>query len=92
MVEDTRIKIPKHIAEKYKDDYYIAQLDNGEYIINISSKIETKGHQDILIDLEELLKDYRFGIYAVVLWDNGRIDRHNLSTGERETFQPKYDY
>ena len=78
MVEHTGIKLPKEIAEKYKEDYYIAQLDNGDYVVNISSKFETKGHWDILLDLEELLKDNSFGVYGVVLWEDGRIDRHNF--------------
>jgi len=92
MVEHTGIKLPKEIAEKYKEDYYIAQLDNGDYVVNISSKFETKGHWDILLDLEELLKDNSFGVYGVVLWEDGRIDRHNFSNGEQETFEPKDDY
>jgi len=92
MVEHTRIKLPKEIAEKYKDDYHIAQLENGDYVVDISSKFETEGHWDILLDLKELLKDNNFGIYGVVLWEDGRIDRHNFSTGEQETFKPKDDY
>ena len=92
MVGHTGIKLPKEIAEKYKDDYYIAQLDNGDYVVNISSKRETKGHWDILLDLQELLKNNSFDVYGVVLWDDGKIDRHNLSTGEQETFNLKEDY
>ena len=92
MVEHTRIKLPKEIAEKYKDDYHIEQLENGDYVVNISSKFETKGHWDILLDLEELLKDNNFGIYGVVLWEDVKIDRHNFSTGEQEKFKPKDDY
>ena len=92
MVEHTGIKLPKEIAEKYKDEYYIEQFDNGDYVVNISSKFETTEHWDILIDLKELLKNNSFSVYAVVLWEDGRIDRHNLSTGKQEIFQPKDDY
>ena len=92
MVEHTGIKLPKEIAEKHKDAYHIAQLDNGDYVVNISSKYETKGHWDILLDLKKILKDNSYGVYGVVLWEDGRIDRYNLSTGEQETFEPKDDY
>ena len=96
MVEHTGIELPKSFVEKYKEEYYIGNgLEGSEnektFYINISSKYETNSHLDILIDLEELLKISVFNVYAVVLWEDGRIDRHNLSIGEQETFGSKED-
>lgn len=97
MVYHTGIELPQSFVEKYNESYYIGKGLKGTdkestYYINISSKYETKGHWDILQDLEDLLKGESHGVYAVVLWEDGRIDRHNLSTGEQETFLPKDDY
>ena len=91
MVEHTAIKLPQDFVEKYNENYYIGKGLEGTdkedtYYINISSKRESKSHGEILFDLEELLKDTTYDVYAVVLWEDGRIDRHNLSTGEQETF------
>lgn len=97
MVEHTGIELPQNFVEKYNKEYYIGKgLEGSEkentYYVNIASKYETKGHWDILQDLEDLLKGESYDVYAVVLWEDGRIDRHNLSTGEQETFLPKDDY
>jgi hypothetical protein len=92
MVENTGITLPKEIAEKYKEDYHIVQLENGDYVVNISSKFESKSHWDILTDLELLLKDNSFSVYAVILWEDGRVDRHNLCTGSEETFKSNEDF
>jgi len=97
MVEHTGIELPKEFVEKHKESYYIGNVIKGTdkestYYVNISSKYETKGHWDILQDLEDLLKGESFCVYAVVLWEDGRIDRHNLTNGEHDTFEPKDDY
>ncbi len=97
MVEHTGIELPIDFVEKHKEAYYIGNGLEGSgkentFYVNISSKYETKGHLEILQDLKELLKDNSYGVYGVVLWEDGRIDRHNFSTGEQETFLPKDDY
>lgn len=91
MVEHTGVELPMDFVEKYKESYYIGRGLEGSdkentFYVNISSKNETKGHYDILSDLEDLLKGVKFNVYAVVLWEDGRIDRHNLVTGKQETF------
>jgi len=82
MVGHTGIPLPIEIAKKYKDDYHIGKSDNGDYVVNISSKFEKKSHWDILQDLEELLIDVSFDVYAVVLWEDGRIDSYNFYRGQ----------
>ena len=84
LVQHTGIKLPKDFVDKHKKDYYIPRLDNGDYVLNISSKKETKSHFDILMDIEDLVENEKFNIYGVVLWDDGRIDKYNFSTGEED--------
>tara|TARA_R110000803_G_scaffold78075_3_gene143120 strand:- start:4585 stop:4881 length:297 start_codon:yes stop_codon:yes gene_type:complete len=91
LVAHTAIKLPKEFAEQHKKGYYISQLANGSHVMNISSKHETKGHWSILLDLEEIMKKETSEVYAVVLWEDGKVDRHNLKTGEHEVFLPKDD-
>jgi hypothetical protein len=83
LVEHTDIELPGEFVEKYKEDYYLGESD-GKYFLNISSKHETKNHSDIISDLEDLLKGSSYDIWAVVLWEDGVIHRHNLSTGNSE--------
>ena len=90
MVEHTGIEFPEHLVKKYEEDYYIGKNEEGKSYVNISSKNETKGHYDILSDLESLLKGNNYNVYAVILWEDGRIDKYNLCTGKQETFNPDY--
>lgn len=83
LVEHTGIELPNEFVEKYKEEYYLGEYE-GRYFLNIASKSETKGHSDILMDLEELLKNSRGNVWAVVLWGDGVINRYNLVTGEEE--------
>ena len=85
MVEHTAIYLSKEFAEKHKEYYYISQLDNGKYVMNIASKHERKEHVDILEDLEDILKEEPYDVYGVVLWEDGRVDRIDLKTGREET-------
>jgi hypothetical protein len=87
MVEHTGIELPNELVKKYEEDYYIAKGENGKAYVNISSKNETKGHYEILSDLQDLLKGNSFYVYAVILWEDGRIDKYNLSSGEQKTFR-----
>ena len=89
MVQHTAVVLPKEFVEKYEEDYYIDKLEDGRYMLNISSKCESKGHWDIILGLEKLLKDEEYPVYCVVLWEDGHIDRHNLITGEHEIMPPK---
>ena len=88
MVEHTGIEFPNELVEKYEEDYYIGKNEDGKAYVNISSKNETKGHYDILSDLESLLKGSNYNVYAVILWEDGRIDKYNLCTGKQKTFNP----
>jgi hypothetical protein len=83
LVEHMGIELPNYFVEKYKEDYYLGEY-NGKYFLNISSKFETKSHSDIIFDLEEILKGSACNVWAVTLWEDGVIYRHNLSTGNSE--------
>lgn len=82
MTEHTGEIFPEHIAERYIDDYNIPQNEKGKYLINISSKEERKDHSDIINDLLDLLKNKNVEYHAIILWEDGRVDRINLVTGE----------
>lgn len=91
MVAHTGIELPEYLVKKYEEDYYIGKTNDGKAYVNISSKQETNSHYDILSDLESLLKGINFNVYAVILWEDGVIDRYNLCTGKQETFN-NHDY
>ena len=82
MTEHTGIIFPKEVAERYIDDYYIFQDSDNNYYINISSKTEMKDHTDILNDIMRVLKHETVDYYAIILWEEGAIDRFNLITGD----------
>ena len=84
MTEHTSIELPVEFVEKYKDGYHILKSENGKYHLNVSSKFETKDHFDIISDLEDLVKGCIYSVWAVILWEDGVINRYNLSTGESE--------
>ncbi len=84
IVEHTGIVLPKSFMAKYEKDYHIHKKSGGEGYLNISSKYGEKGHFEIIYDLEELLKDWKFDVWAAILWEDGVIDRHNLMTGKSE--------
>jgi len=91
LVQHTAIELPNEFVEKYKEDYYIGKGVQGTdlentYFVNISSKRESKNHSEILLDLMDLLQNETYNIYAVILWDDGSIDRINLVKAEEETF------
>ena len=96
MVEHTSIELPIDFVEKHKEVYYIGNGLKGSdkentFYLNISSKYEIKGHWEILSDLENLLKGNSFNVYAVILWEDGKVERYNLSNGTQEVFFPNED-
>lgn len=96
MVEHTGIELPMAFVEKHKESYYIGSGLEGSdkentFYVNISSKNETKGHYEILSDLEDLLKGNSFNVYAVILWEDGKVERYNLSNGTQEVFYSNED-
>ena len=96
MVEHTGIELPIDFVEKHKEVYYIGNGLKGSdkentFYLNISSKYEIKGHWEILSDLENLLKGNSFNVYAVILWEDGKVERYNLSNGTQEVFFPNED-
>jgi hypothetical protein len=84
MTEHTGIELPVEFVEKYKEEYHILKCENGKYYLNVCSEFETKGHFNIISDLEDLVKDSNYNVWAVILWEDGVINRYNLSTGENE--------
>jgi len=76
IVQQMDIELPKSFVKKYKKEYNISKG-------NISSKVETKSHFEIILDLEDIL-DKKGSVYAAILWEDGVINRHNLSTGESD--------
>ena len=86
IVLDTCIEFPEYLAKKYEGDYYIGKSESCGNYINISSKNEEKEHFDILLDLHNLLKESIQVVYAVILWDDGRVYRYNLNNFIIEVF------
>lgn len=85
ITEHTAIEFPSDIAKKHKDRYHIMQLPDNRYMINIASIREEKEHFNILHDLQYVLKNEPIDVYGAILWEDGKIDRINLKTGECET-------
>jgi len=73
------IHLPQSFVEKYKDAYNIFQFPDGAYGLNITSKFERGSHDAIIADLHELVKGESFEIYACILWEDGKIDRIELT-------------
>ena len=88
---DSGIELPLVFVEKHKELYFIEKNKNGKYYLNISSKIETKNHYDIIEDLHAILKDNGYGVYAIILWEDGRIYRYNLVNLKQDSFEPSED-
>jgi hypothetical protein len=91
LVEHTGIELPNYFVDKYKEDYHLGEY-NGKYFLNISSKREKKSHFDIISDLEDMLKGIKSNVWAVILWEDGVIYRHNLSTGNSERIEMYKNY
>ena len=81
LIEHTCIELPNEFVEKYKEKYYIEEY-NGKHFLNLSSKVERKYHGDIISDLNKLLKNAEYDVWAVILWDDGVIRKYNLRTGD----------
>lgn len=83
LVEHTGIELPREFVEKYREQYHIGE-HNGKHFLNIASKWETKYHGDIIDDLEELVKNAGYPVWAVTLWEDGVVRRYNLTSGDEE--------
>jgi len=66
------IELTKEFIEKYENEYHIDGF-------NISSKYETKGHYDIIDDLMDIAENESYPVWAVILHEDGIVDRINLS-------------
>ena len=84
MTEHSGIELSLEFVEKYKEEYHILQCENGKFYLNICSEFETKGHSEIIYDLHELVKDTNYNLWAIELYEDGVIYRHNLTTLDSE--------
>ena len=89
ITEHTSIELPKSFVDKYKDKYYIGDGLGTDYL-NVSSKRELKCHQDIIFDLEDIVQEGGYSnVWALILWEDGRVDRMDLSTGYEDRLESK---
>lgn len=87
VTDHTGIKLPDSFVEKHSTDYHI---ENG--YLNIHSKFEKKSHFEIIGDLREFMKGKEFNLWAVIIWEDGRLTRFNLKSGDEEDFPSNDGY
>lgn len=84
--------IPKEMVDKYSNAYRFTWNETErEYEFPIQSYFELKSHEEFIRDLQDLCdEDWGLDTWAVLLWEDGRVERLNLYTNTREELCSDY--
>ena len=89
MTEACGIELAASFVDKYDQEYHFESDFKGNTYLNITSKDARKEHFEIISDLQELLKDNPYHVWAAIIWEDGRLTRIKLNTSEEYDVPPE---
>jgi len=89
ITEDYGLELEESFVDKYSHDYHFERNFDGKAYLNITSRDARKEHFDIISDLQGLLKDNPYHVWAAILWEDGRLTRIRLNTSEEYDVPPE---